>query len=92
MSGKQQPRRKFHTPQRTCVICRQKRDKRSLIRVVRTADGVQIDPTGKLEGRGAYLCENDACWERALQGQALGNALRMALSNEDRIRLQQARP
>ncbi|MBZ0298799.1 MAG: YlxR family protein [Anaerolineae bacterium] len=91
MSGKQLQHRR-PTPQRTCVVCHEKHDKRLLVRVVNTAHGIQIDPTGKLEGRGAYLCGSSSCWDRAIQGQALGNALRMALTDEDRNRLQQARP
>jgi uncharacterized protein len=86
------PRHK-HVPQRTCVICGEKRDKRGLTRIVRSADGqLQVDPTGKLEGRGAYLCEQGTCWERAGNSQALSRALRMTLTDEDRKRLQQARP
>lgn len=85
------PRHK-HVPQRTCIVCGEKRDKRSLTRVVRTAEGLQVDPTGKLEGRGAYLCEQGSCWERAITGSALSRALRMTLTDEDRKRLQQARP
>ncbi len=61
--------------------------KRQLIRLVRTAEGVQVDPTGKLAGRGAYLHDRRACWERALKG-ALAHALKVELSPEDRQRLQ----
>jgi predicted RNA-binding protein YlxR (DUF448 family) len=93
MSSNQQPARRKHVPQRSCVICGEKRDKRSLVRIVRSAEGhLQLDPTGKLEGRGAYLCEKVSCWERAVSGQALNRALRMTLTDEDRKRLQQARP
>lgn len=81
-----------HRPQRTCVVCNEKRDKRSLTRVVRTANGLEIDPTGKREGRGAYLCEKVSCWEQAVHGSALSKALRMALTDEDRKRLQETRP
>ncbi|MAS33068.1 MAG: nucleic acid-binding protein [Anaerolineaceae bacterium] len=91
MSEQRLPRHR-HAPQRTCAICGQKRDKRELTRVVRTAEGLQVDPTGKAEGRGTYLCQQDACWEHALKSQALGKALRMTLNDEDYERLQQARP
>lgn len=65
---KQKPRRQKHIPQRTCVICRAKFDKRRLTRIVRTPEcGTIIDPTGKRNGRGAYLCDQPACWEKALQ-------------------------
>jgi predicted RNA-binding protein YlxR (DUF448 family) len=79
-----------HVPERTCVICRQKAAKRSLIRLVRTAEGVQVDLSGKRNGRGAYLCHQPACWQRALQGDALAKALRTTLSDADRAYLQAA--
>jgi predicted RNA-binding protein YlxR (DUF448 family) len=56
-----------------CVACREHDAKRGLIRIVRTPEGaVEIDPTGKRNGRGAYLCHNPACWERALRGGGSG--------------------
>ncbi len=76
-----------HIPQRTCVGCRETLSKRSLIRVVRTPEGVFPDPTGKAAGRGAYLHDQKACWERALKG-ALANALKVTLLPEDLQRLQ----
>lgn len=80
-----------HVPERTCVICRQKAAKRSLIRLVRTADqGIQVDLSGKRNGRGAYLCHQPACWQRAWQGDALAKALRTTLSDADRAYLQAA--
>jgi predicted RNA-binding protein YlxR (DUF448 family) len=83
------PARK-HVPVRTCVICRERDGKRALTRVVRTAEGVMVDPTGKMNGRGAYLCDKAACWQRALTGEALAHALRTTLTNEDRARLSEA--
>ncbi|MBO9310178.1 MAG: YlxR family protein [Chloroflexi bacterium] len=80
-----------HVPERTCVICCQKTAKRSLIRLVRTLDqGVQVDPSGKRNGRGAYLCHRAECWQRAISGEALAKALRTTLTAEDRARLQAA--
>lgn len=77
-----------HIPQRTCVVCRETNAKRSLTRLVRTADeGVQVDPTGKRSGRGAYLCEQASCWKRALESDVLDKALRTTLTGEDRQRL-----
>lgn len=73
-----------HVPVRTCVVCRQERGKRELVRIVRTPDEtVRIDPTGKLAGRGAYLCRARSCWEQALQGQRLGAALKTTLGATD---------
>jgi uncharacterized protein len=74
-----------HIPQRTCVICRRVLSKRELTRVVRTPNaGVQIDPTGKLAGRGAYLCSTPSCWEWAARGDALLKALKTTLSTTER--------
>jgi len=75
-----------HIPQRTCVGCREVLPKRTLIRIVRSPDGVQIDPTGKMAGRGAYLHNLRSCWERGLRG-ALASALKIELTIEERERL-----
>ena len=61
--------------------------KRQLVRVVRTADGVLVDPTGKLAGRGAYLHDRRSCWESGLSG-SLAHALKTELSAADRERLE----
>jgi predicted RNA-binding protein YlxR (DUF448 family) len=60
--------------------------KRSLIRIVRSPQGVQVDPTGKMAGRGAYLHDLRPCWEKGLKG-ALGHALKTELTDEERGRL-----
>jgi len=73
-------------PQRTCVGCRLVLPKRQLIRLVRTSDGVKIDPSGKMAGRGAYLHDNQSCWHKALKG-ALANALKTELTIEERERI-----
>ena len=75
-----------HIPKRTCVACREVLSKRSLIRVVKTPDGVVIDSTGKLPGRGAYLHDRRSCWEVAMQG-SLTRALKIELSQDERERL-----
>ena len=85
--SKKSSRRGRHIPQRTCVGCRETLAKRALIRVVRSPDGVQVDISGKMPGRGAYLHDRASCWERGLKG-ALGNALRTNLSVEEREALQ----
>ena len=71
-----------HIPQRTCVGCRTVQPKRSMTRLVRTPEGVQIDITGKLAGRGAYLHNLQSCWEVGLKG-ALGRALKTKISPDD---------
>lgn len=86
MARKQIGRQK-HTPQRTCVGCREVQSKRTLTRVVRTPDGVAIDSTGKLAGRGAYLHDRRSCWQTGLKG-SLENALKTELTQEEREMLQ----
>jgi len=54
-----------------------------MVRIVRTADGVIIDPTGKLAGRGAYIHKKRSCWEVALRG-SLNRALKIELSHDER--------
>jgi predicted RNA-binding protein YlxR (DUF448 family) len=86
-------RRRKHIPQRTCVACREKKDKRLLTRIVRSPDdGVVIDPTGKHNGRGAYLCGEGACWDKALSGHLLDGALKTEISAEEKKLLSEARP
>jgi len=76
-----------HIPQRTCVGCRTVLPKRQMIRLVRTTQGIVVDPTGKLAGRGAYLHDRRECWERGLKG-ALANALKVEFSAADRERME----
>ena len=79
---KKQPRQK-HVPQRTCVVCREKTDKRDLFRVVNNTDeGIIIDLTGKKNGRGAYICSKAVCWQKATQSNVLDGALRTAVQPE----------
>jgi hypothetical protein len=79
-----------HVPQRTCVACGQTGAKRELVRLVRLANGiVEVDPTGRKTGRGAYLCAAASCWENALMKDRLGHALRAVITSENRERLLQ---
>ena len=77
-----------HVPQRTCVGCREVLPKRKMIRIVRTTEGVQVDPTSKMAGRGAYLHDRRECWERGLKG-ALANALKATLTTDERAKLEE---
>lgn len=83
MKKKKAPRRQKHIPQRTCVICREKKEKRDLIRIVNHAEeGIIIDPTGKKNGRGAYICHAPACWEKMIKTPILDKALRAEVSSD----------
>lgn len=85
--AKRTVKRVKHIPQRTCVGCKQVLPKRSLIRIVRSEQGIQIDPGGKLSGRGAYLHNLRSCWEKGLKG-ALAHALKVDLTDQDKSLLQ----
>lgn len=78
-------------PIRTCVSCRESSDKKQLIRIVRRTDGeVAIDTTGKMPGRGAYLCGSKRCLDTAIKKNILGRALRCEIPerlNEELKRL-----
>jgi len=70
-------------PQRTCVACRQVKEKKDLIRLVSARNGVvEIDVFGKKPGRGAYLCPKRTCWELALRKNRLDYALRTKLCDD----------
>ncbi len=84
MARKRHSSRRKHVPQRTCIACRQAEGKRGLIRLVRTEAGVEVDPTGKRPGRGAYLHPYQKCWKAVLSGNRIDQALRTRLSNESR--------
>ena len=68
-----------HVPQRTCIVCREARPKRELVRIVRQPDGlVRVDESGKANGRGAYLCRRFQCWQQALAGKGSHHAVRLS--------------
>ena len=72
--------KKRKIPQRMCLGCRENKSKRELIRVVRTPDGgVVLDTTGKKAGRGAYICQDEACLKKAIKGKGLEKNLRCSL-------------
>jgi uncharacterized protein len=79
---------KKHLPRRTCIACRKEDLKRQLVRLVYIeGTGVEIDLTGKKTGRGAYLCPDEACWEKAIVSGKLEYALRTTLKNENKEKL-----
>jgi len=75
-------------PRRTCVACRQIKAKKELVRLVRTRGGdIEIDISGKKEGRGAYICPDPGCWDKALMGKRLEHTLRCNLTQDNREQL-----
>ena len=70
-------------PMRMCTGCREMKPKKELVRVVKTADGeIKFDATGKLNGRGAYICKDSECLKKARKTNALSRAFETAVSNE----------
>lgn len=70
-------------PQRTCLGCKESKDKKELIRIVKQNDGkIFIDKTGKANGRGAYICNNIECLEKAIKSKRLQNNFETKIDNE----------
>ena len=90
MPATKRAQRTRHVPLRTCVACRSTEAKRGLVRVVRTPEGrVALDPTGKQNGRGAYVHESRACWDQALKRGRLAHSLKVTIAPEDQALLEQ---
>ena len=76
-------------PQRQCMGCRERKEKRELIRVVRSPEGaVSLDFRGKAPGRGAYICPDMACLKKAIRSKALERSLETAIPEEIYARLE----
>ena len=76
-------------PQRQCMGCRERKEKRELIRVVRAPDGgVSLDFRGKAPGRGAYICPDPMCLKKAIRSKALDRSLEVAIPEDVYVRLQ----
>ena len=70
-------------PQRTCVGCMQKKDKKDLIRIVKNKQNqISIDKTGKKEGRGIYICNSQQCLEKAIKTKKIEKTFETQISEE----------
>ena len=70
-------------PMRQCMGCRERLSKKDMIRVVRRTDGeVQLDFSGKLNGRGAYVCHDSECLKKALRSKALDRSLEVTIPEQ----------
>lgn len=77
-------------PQRMCVGCREMKDKRELVRVVKSPDGeITVDFTGKASGRGAYICKNVSCLEAAVKNKGFNRAFKEPISDEILLKLRE---
>lgn len=71
-------------PQRMCVSCKERRDKRDLLRVVLGEDGnIMYDPTGKHPGRGAYLCKQESCIMLEIKAHRISRGLKGGSSDDE---------
>ena len=70
-------------PVRTCMGCNEKREKKQLIRIVKNKmNEISLDRTGKLEGRGAYICDNIQCLEKVIKSKKLEKIFDITISSE----------
>ena len=74
---------KKKTPMRQCVGCNEMKNKKEMMRVLRTADGsIELDTTGKKNGRGAYLCMTKECLMKARKNKGLERSFKMKIPDE----------
>lgn len=70
-------------PQRTCMGCNEKKDKKDLIRIVKNKEkGIVVDKSGKIEGRGAYICNDIECLEKIVKSKRLEKKLECKIDEE----------
>jgi len=70
-------------PQRKCIACQERDSKKGLIRIVKNKDGqIFLDPSGKANGRGAYICKDVECLKKAIKTKALNKAFKIEVPNE----------
>ncbi len=69
-------------PQRTCIGCNVKKDKKDLIRIVKdNQNNISIDKAGKSNGRGAYICDNIECLEKAIKNKKIEKSFKMEIDD-----------
>lgn len=77
-----------HVPERTCIACHEVKPKRELVRLVCSPMGVvEVDPSGRKPGRGAYLCQSPVCWHKGVNKGKLEHALRGKIGADNRAEL-----
>lgn len=71
------------TPMRTCIACRECKPKKELLRIVKNDDGFALDKTGKLNGRGAYICKSKECFDLLMKNKLLNKTFKMSVPEEE---------
>ena len=69
-------------PLRLCIGCNAMKNKKEMIRIVKNEEGINLDKTGKKNGRGAYLCDDVECLEKAIKSRGLERSFKMVISKE----------
>ena len=70
-------------PLRTCMACNEQKDKKELLRIVKSKEGViEVDLTGKKNGRGAYICKNEECLDKLIKSKRLERLFEMSIDDE----------
>jgi len=70
-------------PERTCIVCNEQKEKRELLRIVKSKDGIiEVDLTGKKNGRGAYICKKEECLEKLIKTKKLEKVFETEISSE----------
>lgn len=70
-------------PMRTCIACKECKPKKELIRIVKTDEGFKFDKTGKLNGRGAYICNDSKCRELLFKNKLLNKTSKCNVSSDE---------
>ena len=79
---------KNKTPQRKCIGCNESKPKKELIRIVKTPEGeMLLDKTGRANGRGAYICNDPECLQKAIKTKGLNRAFKMNVDTEVLVKL-----
>ena len=71
------------TPMRTCIACRECKPKKELLRIVKSDSGFALDKTGKLNGRGAYICKSKDCFDLLMKNKLLNKTFKMPVPEEE---------
>ena len=69
-------------PLRMCIVCKESKAKTDLVRIVKNADSIRLDKTGKLGGRGAYVCNDTLCFDKLCKQKILNKAFKQNVSQE----------
>lgn len=76
-------------PMRTCIACRECKPKKELIRIVKNDSGFMLDKSGKLNGRGAYICNNKECLDKLIKNKLLNKTFKMNVDLQEYAKIRE---